>query len=79
MRTNNIESLVADAVKASPLPERFEDLDAESRGLLTRQAAEQEPPITPEQLYAVIRATVEKEAADAAAFDPDAVAKAARR
>ena len=56
-----------------PLPETVDDLDAASRRRIEREAAA--AGLLPEVYYRRLRAEREAEAA----FDPDAVAKAARR
>lgn len=73
--TYNIAGLVKTAQKDAPLPASFAELDEASKRRITREA--EAKGITPEAMYAAIRAQAEQDAADD--FDPVAIAQAARR
>lgn len=73
--TYNVADLVKTAQRDAPLPENFHELDEQSKRRITREA--ETKGITPEAMYAAIRAQVQRDAADD--FDPGAIAAATRR
>lgn len=75
MASFNITEIVKAAIKKAPLPESFNDLDAQSKRNLQREADAKG--ITVAALYSAIRAQAAADAADD--FDPGAIAKSARR
>ncbi|WP_346960755.1 hypothetical protein [uncultured Arthrobacter sp.] len=75
MASYNITDLVKTAQKDAPLPATFAELDEQTQRRLRREA--EAKGITPEALYAAIRAQAEQDAATD--VDPEAIAKAARR
>lgn len=75
MTAYNITELVKSAIKKAPLPANYDDLDEASKARLERQAEAEGT--TPHKLYEVIRAQAAADAAEE--FDPQAIAKKARR
>jgi hypothetical protein len=75
MTSYNITDLVKDVMKSSPLPEKFDDLNEQTKARLRRQAEAEGT--TAEKLYEVIKLQAAQDAADD--FDPAAIAKAVRR
>lgn len=70
-----IAEIAAEVAKTSPIPETLDDLDAQSRRRIERQAAELGR--TPEAHYADIVTRAKAERDDP--FDPDAIARSVRR
>ena len=75
MANYNLAELVKTAQKDAPLPATYAELDAQSKRKIDREA--EAKGLTPEAVYAAIKAQAEKDAADE--FDPGAIAAATRR
>jgi hypothetical protein len=70
-----IEQIVAEVNEASPLPDDFDDLDAFSKRVLTREANERGT--SPEDLYALVKA--DRTFAAESAFDVERAVEAYQR
>lgn len=75
MANYNLSELVKTAQKDAPLPASYAELDAASKRRIEREA--EAKGLTPEAVYAAIKAQAEKDAAED--FDPQSIADAARR